>query len=575
MKIDTVPITLLFCGAILALSCSDGPDANPSGSPQKDVTDGGIGGTGGTGGTGNGPSNQPCVPACLEGYQCSDGICMGGDAEMLGFAVDTVVVGGNIHVDGLAPTASCAGDQVRIEFITGSLRKRAWDPILGNRFPAGIPCTATDGSFSTRVAPGTYRVLVSRYDSDSTFPDATFVADPAFAVTQQDTGIQWNFSTVPVAGNIVVDGVPPQGDDSCGGDQVRVSFVNDEGGSFHAGISCDATDGSFSTRVAPGTYRVLVSRYDSGSTFPDATFVADPAFAVTQQDTGIQWNLSTVPVAGNIVVDGVSPKGDDSCGGDQVRVSFVNDDGGSFHAGIPCDATDGSFSTRVAPGTYRVLASRYDSGSTFPDATFVADPAFAVTQQDTGIQWKLSSVPVAGSVVVDGIPPQGDDSCGGDQVRVSFVNDDGGSFHAGIPCDATDGSFSTRVAPGNYRVLASRYDSGSTFPDATFVADPAFAVTQQDTGIQWNLSSVPVAGSVVVDGVPPQGDDSCGGDQVRVAFVDDDGASFHAGIPCTASDGSFSTRVAPGTYRVLARRYDSGSTFPDATILLQAGIDIR
>jgi hypothetical protein len=532
----------------------------------------GTGGSGGgSGGAGGGAPPPDCSAGCPAGYTCGAGVCAGGNPQVLDFDVETFPVSGKLRVDGQAPLGNgCSYDQVRIDLLSGPTPENFWDPPLGDALRITVDCNTTDGSFSGRVPAGTYRVLASRSSSDSSFPDATFVVDPAFTVTGPLQGLSWDLSTVPISGKIRVDGQAPLGN-GCSYDQVRVDLLDTAGAAFRAYVQCTASDGSFSGRVAPGTYRALASRSSSDSSFPDATFVVDPAFTVTAAKTGLAWDLTTVPISGKIRVDGQAPLGN-GCSYDQVRVDLLDPAGAAFRAYVQCTASDGSFSGRVAPGTYRALASRSSSDSSFPDATFVVDPAFTVTAAKTGLAWDLTTVPISGKIRVDGQAPLGN-GCSYDQVRVDLLDTAGAAFRAYVQCTASDGSFSGRVAPGTYRALASRSSSDSSFPDATFAVDPAFTVTAAKTGLTWDLTTVPIAGHIRVDGQVPLGN-GCSYDQVRIDLLDPAGAAFRAYVQCPTTDGAWSARAAPGTYRFLASRSSSDSSFPDATFNLQDAIAI-
>lgn len=267
---------------------------------------------------------------------------------------------------------------MKLTFLTGPSPKSFFDGPLGTTIEAGVACSASNGAFSTQVPAGTYRVLARRYDSSSSFPNATFAVQTGLSLSSGLTNLAWNVTTSQVSGKITVSGSAPHADSSCGSDQVKLSFVSTDGASFEAGVPCSATDGAFSAQVAPGTYRVLARRYDSSSSFPNATFVVDPALQVTATPATLAWNVTTTLVSGKVTADGVVPSASADCSSDQVKLSFIDPRGGAFEAGIACAASDGSFDARVAPGTYRVLARRYDSSSSFPDATFNLVDAIAI-----------------------------------------------------------------------------------------------------------------------------------------------------------------------------------------------------
>ena len=528
-------------------------------------------GSGGSGGSGGGPPPPDCSAGCPAGYTCNEGICTGGNAQAIDFDIKTFPVSGKLRVDGAAPQGNgCTYDQVRIDFEGGPEPEHVWDGPLGSSVSFSIPCTTGDGSFSGRLPAGTYRVIVSGPSSEASFPDGYFVVDPAFTVSGPAEGLQWDLGTVPISGKITVAGKPPLGN-GCTYDQVRLDLVNDAGASFSASVPCTTGDGSFTGRVAPGTYRVIASGPSSEASFPDGYFVVDPAFTVSGPKSGIAWDVTTVPVSGKITVAGMAPKGN-GCTYDQARIDFINDSGASFSASVPCTTGDGSFSGRVAPGTYRIIASGPSSEASFPDGYFVLDPAFTVSGPKSGIAWDVTTVPVSGKISVEGQPPLGN-GCTYDQVRIDFINHSGASFSATVPCTTGDGSFSGRVAPGTYRIIASGPSSEASFPDGYFVVDPAFTVSGPKSGIAWDVTTIPIAGHIKVDGQPPQGN-GCAYDQVRIDLIDPAGGSFSATVACTTTDGAFSGRAAPGIYRFLASGPSSESSFPDGYFNLQDAIEV-
>lgn len=547
-------IGIALCVAVAAVGCGESGRRGPSG--EKLPAD--------------------CQGRCPTGWSCSDGVCVGGDAAALAVDVATVPLSGVLTVDGRPPVSSsgCSGDHVRVRFSEGPLPKGWLDPVVGTLLDAPLACADSTGAFSARLPSGRYRVLASRSDSHTTFPDATIALDGAFSPVA-GAPVSFDVTTVPIAGRLTVDGRAPVAASGCSGDHVRLSFLEARGGIFSATIACSVTDGSFAARLAPGSYRVLASRSDSHSSFPDATFVVDPAFTVSAASTALAWNLQTAAVSGRLTVDGRAPVAGSGCSGDHVRLSFTDDAGASFSTRIACGVSDGSFTARVAPGTYRVIAARSDSHTSFPDATMVVERALGVAGPRSDLSFALATVGVSGVVTVDGRAPIASSGCSGDHVRVTFTDDGGASFSTRIPCDVSTGAFTARVAPGSYRVLAARSDSHTTFPEATVTLARGLRVDAAMPTLALDVATVPVAGTLTVDGRAPASSSGCSGDHVRVTLLDGDGATFSTRIACGAVDGRFGLRAAPGTYRLLAARSDSHTTFLDGTVTLVNALEVR
>ncbi len=515
-----------------------------------------------------------CNSSCPSGYSCDNGTCVGGNAQSLDFDLSTFPVTATLTIDGQAPLAGsgCSGNQVDVDFSEGAPPKSFFDPIVGSLVDAPMACDDSDGAVATRLPAGQYRVLASRADSNTSFPEATVTLQSTLAVKAAVTQT-WDVTTVPVSGVLTIDGQPPVAGSGCSGNHVDISFIDDSGGSFTTSIPCSDASGTFGTRVAPGSYRVIATRADSNTTFPAASVVVKSSFQLSGASAGLAWNVATVPVSGVVTIDGQPPVAGSGCSGDHVTVAFVDDAGASYSASIACDVATGAFATRVAAGTYRVLASRADSNTSFPAATVVLQSSFTAAGAVSGLHWNVDTIPVSGVVTIDGQPPVAGSGCSGDHVTVAFVDDAGASYSASIACEVATGAFATRVAAGTYRVLASRADSNTSFPEATLALAGAFSATS--TPQQWNVVTVPVSGHVLVDGQPPIAGSACSGDQVRVTFFDAIGGSYDYSIPCTDATGAFALRLAAGTYHALASRTDSNTSFPDATFTLVDAIAIH
>jgi hypothetical protein len=522
-----------------------------------------------------------CGSQCPTGFSCDNGICVGGSAQKLDFEVTTYPIAATLTVDGLppvhGPSCSGAGDQVNLQFSQGPLPQSFFDPVLGTLVSSSLACTNDAGAVTARLPAGSYRVLASRSSSSTSFPDATMVVDGDFKVSAAKSGLVWSPTTVPVSGTLTLDGLPPvvSASSGCSSEQVSLRFLDSLGGAYTASIGCDST-GAFATRLAPGTYHVVATRSITGTSFPDAAVIVQRSFQVSGPSTGLKWNVATVPVSGALTIDGLAPvpTTSSSCSGSQVNLGFIDDLGGSYSATIGCDST-GTFATRLAAGTYHVVATRAITATSFPNASVVVQRSFQVAAATTGLKWNVATVPVSGTIAIDGLAPipTTSSSCSGSQVNVSFIDDLGGSYSASVGCDSS-GAFATRVAAGTYHVVASRAITATSFPDATVVMQHSFQVSAAATGLAWNVATIPVSGTLAIDGLPPVAGTGCSGGQVNITFRDADGGQYSSSIPCD-STGVFAARLAPGTYRVLADRAITNTSFPDATISLVSAITVK
>jgi hypothetical protein len=232
----------------------------------------------------------------------------------------------------------------------------------------------------------------------------------------------------------------------------------------------------------------------------------------------------------------------------------------------------------VAPGTYTVTASRGAYVTSIPDGTFVVSTGLAVSGAQGGITFAAKTVALTGKLTLDGAPPARDVMCSNTYglVRLDFRDSNGASFSSSVPCSASDGSFSATVAPGTYTVTASRGAYVTSVPDGTFVVSTGLAVSGAQSGITFAAKTVALTGTLTLDGAPPLRDVMCSNTYglVRLDFSDSNGASFSSYVPCSASDGSFSATVAPGTYTVTASRGAYVTSVPDGTFLVSSSLAV-
>ena len=246
-----------------------------------------------------------CNASCPSGFSCDNGTCTGGSASMIDFDVTTYPVTAMLTIDGQAPLAGsgCSGNQVNVDFSEGAPPTSFFAPVIGTLVDAPMACDDANGAVATRLPAGQYRVLASRADTNTSFPEAVITLQSKLAVKAASTQT-WDVTTVPVAGVLTIDGQPPIAGSGCSGNHVDISFVDDSGGSFTSSIPCSDGSGTFSTRVAPGSYRVIATRADSNTTFPAASVVVKSSFQVSAATAGLAWNVATIPVSGVVTIDG-------------------------------------------------------------------------------------------------------------------------------------------------------------------------------------------------------------------------------------------------------------------------------
>jgi PGF-CTERM protein len=290
-----------------------------------------------------------------------------------------------------------------------------------------------------------------------------------------------------------------------------VTVTNESTGSFVSGVGTDSA-GNYSAHVPAGDYLVHYGK-DGYST----------ETATVSVSTGTENTTNATLVRVGYVNGTVVNRSDASLSG--ADVTLINSSTTSFVDGNTSTAT-GDYSVEGAPGNYtlRVTAPGYATNETSVNIT---DGGVTTAQNVT-----LTEVGYINGTVRN----QSGTPLGG----INLVADSlSGSNFAGNT-SVSDGSFSMKVAPGRYDVVA--YDN----PDYEFNVTSNVSVSSgTTTNADVTLTTLPERGTitgrvVTEDGTPVAG--------VNVSAGSSD--YEHYNMSETNSTGPFAIRVPAGTYRV-------------------------
>jgi len=449
------------------------------------------------------------------------------------------------------------------------------DPTQGYNFSAFAKCSATVGApcplaFTGPVYPGNYAVTVSgTYLSE--FPGAAFVAVPRLVVTQSQPALALDVKTVSVGGAVTVNGQPPTAAYQSSQTGASIAFVDAaQGYDFSAFAKCPVAAGApcpltFNGPVYPGNYRISISGTYLNE-FPAAAFLANAQLAITQNQTGLAFDVKTVSIDGLVTVNGQPPTAAYQSSQTGASIHFSDAaQGYSFSAFAKCPAPAGvacplSFRGPVYPGTYKVSVSGTYLVE-FPGSAFLANPELAIAQNQSGVALDVKTMSIGGTVTVNGVPPTAAYQSSQTGASITFVDAvQGYDFSAFARCSAPAGgacplSFSGPVYPGTYRVTVSGTYLNE-FPGAAYLANPQLVVTQAQPGLAFDVKTLGVGGTATVNGQPPTAAYQSSQTGASIHFVEKtSGYSFSAFAKCGAAVGmpcplSFNGPVYPGIYTV-------------------------
>jgi hypothetical protein len=524
-----------------------------------------------------------CPTGCPEGWTCEQAACTG-DRTRIPLDLETVRVGGKVLLEGVAPVASpgCVDFSARVTFVEAT---------TSATFNALIPCGAAEFTFETDLAPGTYQVSVGGYRAgDSNLPEGHFIMEPALVVDGPRSDLVYDIRTVPVAGRITLNGVAPEVALDCYDFTARIQFVETttgtQGGFL---IPCDDPDFSFEVRVPPGTYQVWASKYRTGdgSNLPDGAFVVASDLRVDGEVSGLVFDVATVEIAGRLLLKGHLPEASPDCYDYTAYVGIMETSGKAFvNTLVPCEALDFGFRLAAPPGTYEAWVSKYrPDDSNLPEGTFIVEDNLRITGATEDVVLDLRTVRISGALRWNGATPRVSTGCYDYTTSVRFTGFDGSSAEALIPCESTEFEFDVELLPGTYDVSVSKYRTeDSDLPDGTFVVGRQLSLDGFTGNLALELTTVPVSGTVTVNGLPPTVAEYCYDYTAMVQFQEflarpQDAAaitSVTTRIPCSAADFAWEAQVPPGDYRIGVMPYrQDASDLPSGNFVPVGRLSVR
>ncbi len=501
--------------------------------------------------------------------------------------VTTVPISGVVKLNGAKPafgqycTATSSSKYMRVRFD---------ETTKGYSFEFTRSCNSSphDFTFEGSVFPGTYPVTVSGYNpAYADLPTTLQILYDKLTLTKATSGILLNVTTVPVSGVVTLNGAKPQFGQYCTANSsskyLRVHFTEvKKGYSFEFTRACSSSphDFTFEGSVFPGTYRVTVSGYNAAyANLPTTQQVLYDELTLTKVTSGIQLNVTTVPLSGVVTLNGVKPKFGQYCtatsSSKYLRVRFDEvKKGYSFEFTRACNSSphDFTFEGDVFPGTYRVSVSGYNAAyADLPTTLQTLYDDLTLTKATSGILLNVTTVPVSGVVTLNGAKPTFGQYCTANSsskyLRVRFTEvKKGYSFEFTRACSSSphDFTFEGSVFPGTYTVAVAGYNAAyANLPTTQQVLYDELTLTKATSGILLNVTTVAVAGWVTLNGATPKFGQYCTASSsskyMRVRFSEvKKGYSFEFARSCndTPHDFSFTGDVFPGTYRVTVSGYN-------------------
>jgi hypothetical protein len=510
-------------GIALFVVWSGGPLAcvrPPGALPPPGSRDGGVGGSGGPAGGAGSDAPDTGAGGGGAGGTPTPETCVGHDID-----ISSGTLSGALTIGG-APAA--ADPNIRL--------------LLRSGLNDLVEIPFADAAYSVRVAPARYDLFFSATgaaDPNSmTTPinrlallhEGVVVAAGAAAVLDVDV------PATTVAGVVTINGAA-----IAAGDNAALSLRNAAGDSVPIALG---GDGSYSVRVVPGSYDVYYTLGEaaSGSATPlnQLARVATGVVIGSAAPTRLEVNVRSATVAGSIAINGV-PAGPTNRGkaflknaaGDVVRIAVAN---------------AASYTARVVPGTYDLyFTGTEDVYSVANQNTRLRTGIIVGAGGTTVLDVQVPSAAVAGTLRLDGLPPEATDS-------VHLLLRNAAGDYAPIPW-SIDGRYTMRAVPGTYDLYYSKDNRSPASSPANQLAKLRSGVVVAPgvtTVLDIDVTSSPVTGAVTINGVPAAAGFNSG--IVTLRSADGDRAQI-----ASLNSGTYAARVVPGTYDLYYTRLASPS----------------
>lgn len=245
----------------------------------------------------------------------------------------------------------------------------------------------------------------------------------------------------------------------------------------------------------------------------------------------------------NSTVTGTISKGGGSLVSYSTSLSFTNSKNQYFYASVNAD---GSFSTQVAAGTYKVSGWTSESGFAFP-----AVSSFSISDNETknlGTITLTAKTDVIRGTVLDnlGAPVSG--------VSVSSWKDE--PYDWAYVTTGSDGTYQLQVTPGNWRVSAwPQWNSGYLYTGDSQTVAVASGVTST-LNFEFKICNSTVNGSIL----DPDGNII---DSLYSWVNASDGSQDWGNTGTSVEKGIFSLKLPAGTWDLNAYLYNSDFGSPD------------
>lgn len=342
---------------------------------------------------------------------------------------------GDIRIDGVSLPDRRPGEDFRLQFTPTGEEK----PNVVTHHEGGV-----DG-FHSLVPKGKYSVkLTFEVDPHRSLPAQLYNKQVAPLVDlNQPATLYKDFTTYPVEGGILIDGVPPKPDPSFAWSLYMGARESATEPWFLAYYDVPLESASFVLRAFPGTYRVMLNLSDHlADDLVDGWYIVERFLPVTGH-TNLPIVVETSLYTGKIFIDGQPPPVGAVAGDLYFRYAE-----GFFRRRVIA-SQDGEFKVRVPKGSYNVTF--YINRDTYPDyasGPFIIATALDLTKPyaaDLNYETMLVTGPlrVGGDVVKD--------VAGGDDVKLKLrrkvdMTDWEWGFAGGAP------NYRLRIPQGNYEL---------------------------------------------------------------------------------------------------------------------------
>jgi hypothetical protein len=499
------------------------------------------------------------------------------DGDVLDVPLDTVSVTLNVTIAGKTVSSSNAS---ATDY--GAIRVR--NVVTGETFKLGdlwnVTTNLPSGTVKNRLLPGIYDILYSVVDDGPLSPDNQDALLKSAVDLSGDLSLAVDIPVITVSFSTTLAGASLSTSNTSSTDYGQFSLrdtTTDE--VFPLYDTYDSANrlvrSTYSARLVPGTYDVLYSAGQDGSSWPAGSSELIETGLTLSTSTSHTINVPVTNLSISLTLNGASISSSNTNNNDYGRIELVNSAGKSYRFFNTWNSTTstavGSFTGGVIPGTYSIQYSSQKTGGNWPANENWLLQSAVNTSSTKSLSLNLTAIDLTVSAKLNNTTLSTSNTSATDYGQIRLRGSNGDTFKVFDTFNTTTNtvvsSGKARLFPGTYDVVYATKKAGTRWPINPEAQLSAGISVTSSTSTAVNISTVTITCGLTLDGATVSSSNTSADDYGKLVLSRAlYGERFKL---CGAWNNTTSTPVTstsaviiPGTYDVLYDAEKDGPHWP-------------